>query len=107
MTDSDKSSVEVEHDRDESRFVARVDGVFAGASYYRNRGGRVVLLHTEVEAAFEGRGIGSALTKLALENARQQGEMVVPLCPFVESYIERHEEYADLLDEDMFRQLRS
>jgi predicted GNAT family acetyltransferase len=55
MTDPDESAVDVEHEQDETRFVARVDGVFAGASYYRNRGGRVVLLHTEVEPGFEGR----------------------------------------------------
>jgi hypothetical protein len=107
MPASEPSPVEVTHDPDETRFEARVGGVFAGASYYRYRGGRMVLLHTEVQPEFEGRGVGSRLTKLALETARHDDEMVVPLCPFVETYIERHEEYADLLDEEMFHQMRS
>ena len=107
MPASEPSPVEVTHDPDETRFEARVGGVFAGASYYRYRGGRMVLLHTEVQPEFEGRGVGSAVTRVALDTARKQDEMVVPLCPFVETYIERHKEYADLLDEEMFHQMRS
>ncbi len=97
----------VAHDPDEARFVARIEGVFAGASYYWYRGGRIVLIHTETQPEFEGRGVGSALTRMALDTAKENDEMVVPLCPFVENYIERHEEYAGLLDKEMFHQMRS
>jgi predicted GNAT family acetyltransferase len=100
-------SVDVVHDEDEARFVARIDGVFAGASYYWYRRGRMVLIHTETHPEFEGRGVGSSLTRMALDAAREHDEMVVPLCPFVEGYIDRHEEYADLLDKEMFHEMRS
>jgi hypothetical protein len=107
MSASESSPAEVTHDPGETRFEARIDGAFAGASYYRYRGGRMVLLHTETQPEFEGRGVGSALTRMALDTAQNQNELVVPLCPFVETYIERHEEYAGLLDREMFHQMRS
>jgi predicted GNAT family acetyltransferase len=44
---------------------------------------------------------------MALDAAREQDHMIVPLCPFVEGYIDRHEEYGDLLDKEMFHEMRS
>jgi predicted GNAT family acetyltransferase len=79
------------------RFELDAEGQVAYSNYTRE--GRVLtLLHTEVPKALEGRGIGSALVKGILERARAEGLTVVPRCPFVKGYIERHrEEYADLL----------
>ena len=48
-------------------------------------------------AALEGRGIGGALAKAGLEFARANHLQVVPLCPFVRSYIERKPEYQPLV----------
>jgi predicted GNAT family acetyltransferase len=56
-----------------------------------------VFTHTEVDPAFEGHGIGSALAAGALDDARRRGLVVVPSCPFIRAYITRHPEYADLL----------
>jgi predicted GNAT family acetyltransferase len=53
--------------------------------------------HTEVDDAYEGQGIGSTLAKSALDAARREERTVVPHCPFIKSYIDRHSEYADLL----------
>jgi len=50
-----------------------------------------------VPAAVNGRGHGSTLVKGVLDIARTQGLKVVPVCPFVKAYIDRHPEYADLL----------
>jgi predicted GNAT family acetyltransferase len=57
----------------------------------------VVFTHTEVDDAFEGRGVGSVLVHEALEAVRAEGGHVVALCPFVREYVERHPEYAELL----------
>ena len=46
--------------------------------------------------ALEGHGIGSALVRGVLDIARAQGMKVVPVCPFVKGYMDRHPEYADL-----------
>ena len=37
------------------------------------------------------------MVKAALEYAKEEGLKVVPQCPFVRSYIERHKEYESLL----------
>jgi uncharacterized protein len=64
---------------------------------YRREPGRITYLHTEVPEALEGHGIAGKLAKHALDYARAQGLAVVPSCPYVRSYIERHPEYEDLV----------
>jgi uncharacterized protein len=90
--------VEVVDNPERSRFEARIDDTVAGVIVYRERPeNRLVLLHTEVDEAFEGKGVGSRLAQGALEHARSRGLTIVPLCPFVSAYLERHPEYADLV----------
>jgi len=90
---SDRAPVTVSDDREKSRFEA-VDeaGVVAGFAAYRREGDRVVFTHTEVDDAFEGRGVGSVLVRAALDAVREEGLRVVAECPFVRSYVERHPE---------------
>ncbi|HTQ83651.1 MAG TPA: GNAT family N-acetyltransferase [Pseudolabrys sp.] len=78
------------------RFEMALDGGTAFATYGRD-GGVLTIMHTEVPAAINGRGHGSALVKGVLDIARAQGLKVVPVCPFVKAFIGRHPEYADLL----------
>jgi predicted GNAT family acetyltransferase len=66
----------------------------------------VALLHTEVAPELEGRGFGSALVGHALDEARERGLRVVPLCPFVDAFIRRHPAYADLVVTDPARRDR-
>lgn len=87
----------VEDNPAEHRFEILVDDALAGVAAYRLQPGVVVFTHTEVEQAFEGKGVGSALVRGALDQVRQRGDQVVAICPFVAGYIERHPEYADLL----------
>jgi predicted GNAT family acetyltransferase len=63
---------------------------------YVKRGDVLDLLHTEVAEQFEGRGFASALARAALDYARANSLKVIPTCPFVRKYLERHPEYADL-----------
>ena len=64
---------------------------------YERRDGVMHLVHTEVPPSMEGKGYGSVLAKAALDAARAAGLKVVPSCPFMHEYIERHREYADLV----------
>jgi predicted GNAT family acetyltransferase len=89
--------VEVTNDADGSRFEARVGGHPAGHLAYRLEPDRVVLVHTQTERGFEGRGVASALARAALDDARARGLLVIPRCPFVRSYLDRHPEDQDLL----------
>jgi predicted GNAT family acetyltransferase len=57
----------------------------------------MTITHTGVPDALGGRGLAARLTKFALDHARGQHWKVVPRCSYAAVYIERHEEYADLL----------
>ncbi len=61
-------------------------------------GHAIVFTHTGVPPEIEGRGIAGALTRAALEYARVQQLKVVPQCPFVRKYLEKHSEFRDLVD---------
>jgi len=80
----------------QQRFELTVDGHLA-AAYYRLADGVITFVHTEVPEALAGRGIGSKLVKGALEQVRTEGLKVVAQCPFVKAYIDKHADYADLL----------
>ena len=86
----------VTHDEGAHRFEIETD---AGVGYlaYRPEGDMLVLLHTDVPVGAEGKGVGSALARAALDHARAEGLGIVPLCPFVRSYLDRHPEYVDLV----------
>lgn len=80
-------------------FEATVDGTHAGAAYYELAGDVITFTHTEVDPEFEGQGVGSALARYALDQARDDGLAVRPLCPFIARWIKRHPDYADLVVE--------
>jgi len=88
--------IKVQHNPQVKRFETTVEGVSAFLTYTQEEK-VLTLLHTEVPPALEGRGIGSQLAGSALDYARQQNLKVVAKCSFVAKYIERHQEYADLL----------
>jgi predicted GNAT family acetyltransferase len=90
--------VTVRENADRHRYEAVDDsGQVAGFATYRRHEETVTFVHTEVDDAYEGQGIGSALAKAVLDTARQEQRRVDPQCPFIKSYIDRHPEYADLL----------
>jgi uncharacterized protein len=89
---------EVSHNPEQSRYEAHVDGALAGIAVYQLTDKLVVFTHTEVEPAYEGQGIGSALARFALDDVRSEGSRkVVPLCPFIKQWIGHHPDYADLV----------
>jgi len=59
----------------------------------------IALVHTEVPEELQGQGIGSSLVRGALAHAREAGLKVLPYCPFVAAYLERHPEYSDIVGE--------
>lgn len=63
---------------------------------YRRSGTRLMLDHAEVPAALGGRGLGTRLVRETLELIRSRDERMVPVCPFIRTFVERHAEYADL-----------
>jgi predicted GNAT family acetyltransferase len=90
---------EVRDNADERRYEISSDGELAGWLAYGSRPGLIALVHTETLPEFEGKGLGSKLVRGALDDARARGMEVLPFCPFVNGWIERHPEYADLVPE--------
>ena len=90
------NSPQVIHNIEESRFEVQQDGHLAELDYNLS-GTAITFTHTGVPPALEGRGIGGLLAKAGLDYARQHHLDVVPLCPFVRSYIERKPEYQSMV----------
>jgi uncharacterized protein len=86
-------------DRPESsRYEFTVDGERVGLIDYRLTGDTIALLHAEIDPAHGGQGLGSQMTRGVLDDARRRGLSVVPMCPFVAAFVQRHpDEYGDLM----------
>lgn len=98
MMTSMADDVVVTNNPDENRYEARLDGALAGFAEYQLTDELIVFTHTEVDPAFEGKGVGSALAKFALDDVRDAGtRKVMPLCPFFKGWIERHRDYVPLV----------
>ena len=104
--DTRADDVTVRDDPDRHRFVATLDGEDVGFLVYHRAQGRHLLVHTEVDDAYEGQGVGSALVRGALDHLREAGASMVPLCPYVRSWLSRHEDYQPLVYEELDTLLR-
>ena len=95
MPEADKTG-EVVNNTSKHRYELTVDGHIA-ATYYAIEGGVITFIHTEVPPELGGKGIGSKLIRGALDQVRSDGLKVIPQCPFVKAFIDKHPDYADLL----------
>lgn len=84
--------ITVQRDDAEGRYEIRVGDVLAGFSeFYVDPRGRIVVPHTEIDPAFEGRGLGKILVGQELADIAARGETLVPRCPFVRRYLQKNE----------------
>ncbi|MEI2774632.1 MAG: GNAT family N-acetyltransferase [Tetrasphaera sp.] len=92
------ADIQVIHNEAEHRYEARVDNALAGFAEYQLTDQLVVFTHTEVEPAFEGKGVGGALARIALDDVRSQASRkVLPICPFIKAWIGKHPDYIPLV----------
>jgi predicted GNAT family acetyltransferase len=75
-------------------------GDVVGVIRYRREPGAIALVHTDVDPEVEGTGAGGELVEGALEDLRRRDLRVIPICPFVRSWIDRNPAYADIVADD-------
>ncbi|MEZ5152344.1 GNAT family N-acetyltransferase [Rhodococcus zopfii] len=93
------SSVIAVHNADRQRYELRDGDTVIGYTQYHPDGDvQLVFDHTEVDGAYSGKGLSGKLVRFALDDVRDRGKRIVPICPFVHSYIEKHPEYQDIAD---------
>jgi uncharacterized protein len=57
----------------------------------------LALIHTEVPPELGGKGVGAAIVEKAFEFAKENGYTVVPICPFVQTFLKRHTEWESIV----------
>jgi predicted GNAT family acetyltransferase len=78
--------------------TAPADDEVVAYAEYRLRPGAIAFTHTVVDPAYEGKGIGSRLARTVLDDAVSRGLRIVPYCPFIAAFLERHSEYGEHVD---------
>ena len=90
-------AVHVQHHPDLRRFTADVgadeDAVLA---YHALPDGTLDLQHTVVPPEARGGGVGDALVRAAVAHARAEGVRLLPTCPYVAAWAQRHPQEADV-----------
>ncbi|RZL91835.1 MAG: N-acetyltransferase, partial [Variovorax sp.] len=85
------------------RYEARIEGKLAGYSEYNLLSEAIMFTHTEVLPEHEGQGVGSAIARHVLDQARSDGQHVIPVCQFIAGWIRKHPDYVDLVRPDVRR----
>ncbi|RSK44069.1 GNAT family N-acetyltransferase [Hymenobacter rigui] len=88
----------ITHQQQDQEFTTTREGHSAELAYSLPAPGVIDFTHTYVDEPLRGKGVGEELAKAALTYARQQQLRVRTSCPFMQQYVERHPEYAELLE---------
>ena len=96
--DKTGAEVVVADDPAGQRFTIALDSGVVGSAFYRDHAGRRIFFHTEVDGAYGGRGLGTILVRESLDAMRAAGTRVVPVCPLFKAFVEKHDDYADIVD---------
>lgn len=93
-TDTPSGERRIVDDERARRYELWVGDDRVGFSAYRREPGRVTFTHTVVDPAFEGHGYGSAIARAVVADAVERGDTIVPRCPFIRSWLEKHPDAA-------------
>ncbi len=92
------AEVRVQNNPEKNRYEVFEDGQLAGFAEYMLTDGLITFTHTEVDPAFEGKGLASQLVQFAMDDVRATGErQVLPVCPYVTVWLTRHPDYLDIV----------
>ena len=90
-------NTEVIHNEALHRYEIMLDGSKVGHADYKIDGDVLVFDHTEVDPAQQGKNLAGILMRAALEDVRARGLKMRPVCSYVVKFVERYEEFGDLV----------
>lgn len=79
------------------RYVVTLEGYEAEMTYSRASPTLIIVDHTGVPDGLRGKGVGQALALHAVEEAKNGGWKIIPLCPFFKAQFDRHPEWQDII----------
>lgn len=85
-------SIERQDEGNKARYIATVDGVAGIGELTISKANDHLIIadHTETPRAMRGMGVGTALARRLVQDARAADQKVIPLCPFVKSFAQRY-----------------
>ncbi|MCZ8382516.1 GNAT family N-acetyltransferase [Mycobacterium sp. CPCC 205372] len=95
---ADKTGAPTDVAAEDGKFTIAVEGRTVGLAEYADRDKQRVFTHTEVDGEFEGRGLATILVAEALRRTRDDGMRIVAVCKLVANYVEKHDEFSDVVD---------
>jgi uncharacterized protein len=95
---TDKTGAPTTVTAESDRFSISVEGQKVGFTEFADRNGQRIFTHTEVADDFEGRGLATILIDEALQATRDAGPRIVAVCPMVAGFVEKHQEFSDVVD---------
>jgi predicted GNAT family acetyltransferase len=98
MSEPDKTGAPTTVTAEEDQFTIAVDGHKVGKAEFLDHGPKRVFTHTEVDDNYEGRGLATILIGEALQQTRAAGLRIKALCPMVAAYLDKHNEYSDIVE---------
>lgn len=94
---SDNLDITFDHDEERETFEAIVGDDRGVLEYRSNKEGKIFINHTEIPSALQGQGVASALVTHVFEYIRENNMRLIPVCPYVKSFLRKHPEHMDLL----------
>jgi uncharacterized protein len=95
----DQQDISISNQAERQRYELTLGGTVAALAEYRERGGVVEFVHTEVLPQHEGQGLAAQLAQFALDDVRRGNRKAIASCSYIAQYIERHPQYRDLLQD--------
>lgn len=88
-----EQEIHFEHDTEGEQFDAIVGKYRAYIRYRANREGKIFLTHTEADPELQGKGVAEKLVQYVFNYIEEQGMRMIPVCPYIKTYLKRHPEY--------------
>jgi uncharacterized protein len=105
MPQGDAERPAIARDASGHRYTISVGGKPAGFTEYVDRRDQRIFVHTVIDDAFAGQGLGAVLARFALDDTRSAGKRIVAICPFIAAYVARHHDWDAVIDKPTLTQV--